>query len=316
MAGAATDLAGVLLVDKPAGPTSHDVVAAARAALGERRIGHAGTLDPFATGLLLLCVGAATRLAEYFHLLPKRYEAELRLGGETHTHDAEGEPVDRSESWRDVGEARLRAALAAHTGPLEQRPPAYSAKRVRGRRAHDVARRGESVELEPVRVEVFELRLLDFEPPLARIAARVSTGTYLRALARDIGRHLGCLGHLTRLRRTAVGPFAVADALPAERLGGAGGSALSDARGGWWLSPAEALAWLPRRRLADDEAANVRSGAPVGEGRVEPGEPAGDGGPSAAEEALPVVLLHGGRLLAVAAQDGSLLRPRKVFPDV
>lgn len=317
MGRAPTDPAGVLLVDKPAGPTSHDIVAAARVALDERRIGHAGTLDPFATGLLVLCVGAATRLAEYFHLLPKRYEAELMLGVETATHDTEGEAVRWSEAWREVTEARLRDALAAHTGRLEQRPPAFSAKRVGGRRAHEAARRGERLELVAVAVQVLDLELLDFEPPVARIGARVSAGTYLRALGRDLGRHLGCFAHLTRLRRTAVGPFAVADALPAERLeAGSAPPDLSRDPGAWWLSPAAALGWLPRRRLADGEASRVRSGSPIEEGRVERGEPVGEGGPPAAEEDLPVALLHGGRLLAVAVREGRDLQPRKVFPGV
>lgn len=314
-----TDRAGILLVDKPSGPTSHDTVARARRALAERRIGHAGTLDPFATGLLVLCVGAATRLAEYFHLLPKAYEAELRLGVETETHDPEGRPTESSEAWRDLGADEFRGALAAHTGPLEQRPPAYSAKRVDGGRAHRAARRGERVELDPVTVHVHRLELLAFEPPRVRVGAVVSTGTYLRALARDLGRHLGCLAHLTELRRTAVGPFDATDALPADRLeAGAGSELLVEGAGTWWLSPAEALGWLPTRSLDDDEAARIRTGR-----RIRAGELTGPGGgredapaTPAAREDLPVVLLYGERLLAVATPDDGRLQPRKVFPGV
>lgn len=312
-----TDRAGVLLVDKPAGPTSHDIVALARRALQRRRIGHAGTLDPFATGLLLLCVGPATRLAEYFHLLPKDYEAELRLGVETDTHDPEGEPVATSEGWREVEEADVREALEAHTGALEQRPPAFSAKRVGGRRAHAAARRGERPELDPVRVEVERLELRAFEPPLVRIGARVSSGTYIRALGRDLGRHLGCRAHVSRLRRTAIGPFGVERALPAARLeAGAGGRLLEEGRGSWWLAPADALGWLPRRSLGPGEAARVRSGARIAEGRVEGPDPAAASGralATARDAPLPVVLLDEGRLLAMAVAVDGELQPRKVF---
>lgn len=314
-----TDRAGVLLVDKPSGPTSHDTVARARRALAERRIGHAGTLDPFATGLLLLCVGAATRLAEYFHLLPKAYEAELRLGVETQTHDPEGRPTETSETWRDLGVDELRGALAAYTGRLEQKPPAYSAKRVDGGRAHRAARRGERVELQPVTVHVHRLELLAFEPPRVRLGALVSTGTYLRALARDLGRHLGCLAHLTELRRTAVGPFEATDALRADRLEtGTGNELLVEGEGIWWMSPAEALGWLPSRSLDDEEAARIRTGRRIRTGELTgPGSGRRDGRATpAAREDLPVVLLHGGRLLAVATPDDGQLQPRKVFPGV
>lgn len=321
MESSPTDPAGILLVDKPVGPTSHDVVARARRALAERRIGHAGTLDPFATGLLLLCVGPATRLAEYFHLLPKRYEAELRLGVETETHDPEGRPTRTSEGWREVTEARLHRALAAHTGPLEQRPPAFSAKRVGGRRAYEAARRGRRPDLEPVSVRVEALELRAFEPPTVRIEACVSAGTYVRALARDLGRQLGCFAHLTALRRTAVGPFEAVDALRADRLGEDGAGPLEAGAGRWWLSPAEALRWLPHRDLEGREAARVRAGGRIRAGRVAaptagPVPGTGVDARTADEGPLPVVLLEKGRLLAMAVREGGELQPRKVFPDV
>lgn len=313
--------AGVLLVDKPGGVTSHDVVARLRRDRGLKG-GHAGTLDPFATGLLLLCVGPATRLAEYFHLLPKRYDGELRLGVETATHDRDGEPVRASERWREVTEVELREALALHTGELEQRPPAFSAKRVGGRRAHEAARAGERPELEPVPVKVHRLELRAFEPPTARITAVVSTGTYVRALARDLGRHLGCLAHLGALRRTAVGPFRVEDALPAERLDEGGAGPVLGGTDPWWLGPAESLRWLPRRELDDAEAVRIRTGARIPEGRVEKAAPSGGsggvpGGDAAPEAALPVALVHEGRLLAIATPgDDGGLQPRKVFAHV
>lgn len=262
----------------------------------------------------MLCVGRATRLVEFFHLLPKSYEATLRLGVETTTHDPTGEPSRGSEAWQAVGTEELEAALRAHTGRIEQRPPAFSAKRVRGRRAYEVARRGEDVALEPVSVTVHALRLLSFEPPEVRLTATVSTGTYVRSLARDIGRHLGCGAHLRQLRRMGIGPFRAEAALPEERLDA---GLRWEARGerGWWLEPAEALAWLPRRELDEGEAAMVRHGSSVPRGRVSaPDLAVADGLPE--NGFLPVVLLHRGRLVAVAERRDGTLHPRKVFPDV
>lgn len=317
------ELAGVLLVDKTAGPTSHDVVSRARRALGIRGVGHAGTLDPFATGLLLICVGSATRLSEYFHLLSKSYVAELRLGTETDTHDATGEETAASEAWREVERHQLERTLEEHIGRLRQRPPAYSAKRVGGRRAYEAARRGVRLELDPVDVRIHALDLLSFRPPLATVSAVVSAGTYMRALARDVGRRLGCGAHLSALRRTAVGPFRVEEAIPEERLGtalpslaalreetdrGPGGSGLEPT---WWRRPAEAVAWLPGRELTPEEARRVGEGGriPVGgiRGPELPGLPASVGA------GTPVALLEGGRLLAVAEQTDGELQPRKVF---
>lgn len=289
----------VLLVDKPAGPTSHDVVQEARRALGTRRVGHAGTLDPFATGLLLLCAGRATRLVEYFHLLSKTYEASLRLGIETDTHDPEGRVVGRSEAWHELGPTAVEDVLSRFRGRLVQRPPAFSAKRVGGRRAHRAARHGEAVELEPVPVEVHRLEVVACEPPSLRLRAEVSTGTYLRALARDLGRALGCGAHLRALRREAIGPFGVGDAVAPSDLAGLGQGRAA------WRTPAEALAWLPSRHLAPEEAERARSGARV------PADSTAD--PGGAAGALPVTLVHEGRLVAVAELLDGELQPRKVL---
>lgn len=301
---------GLVLVDKEAGPTSHDVVARARRALGTRRVGHTGTLDPFATGLLLLLVGVATRLAEYFHLLDKTYEAVLRLGEETRTHDPEGETVRASGAWREVAPEDVRAVLEEHTGRILQRPPVFSAKRVEGRRAHRVARAGEEVELEPAAVTVHEAELLELAPPDARVRFRVSTGTYVRALARDVGRALGCGAHLRRLRRTRIGPFAVERAAP---LGALAEGVAPEALGPAWLVPARGVAWLPSRPLGPEEAERVRNGVPVDAAGVRP--PELEAAPRDGREELPVALLHDGRLLAVAERRGNRLQPRKVFPD-
>lgn len=296
-------------MDKPAGPTSHDIVVRARRALGVRRIGHAGTLDPFATGLLLLCVGPATRLVRYLHLLDKRYRARLRLGVETDTLDPDGEVTNRSEGWREVEAERLASALEPFKGLIEQVPPAFSAVKVEGRRAHRAARAGEAVELEPRPVRVESLRLVSFEPPEAEIEAVVGTGTYMRALARDIGRRLGCGAHLTSLRRTAVGPYAVEEAVGLEDL-----DRLTEANAEAspaWRGPAAALAWLPVRDLSAAEAERVRHGDRVPARGVAAPERAGGGAPVEAGGA--VALLLDGDLVAVAESEDGELQPRTVF---
>lgn len=302
---------GVLLVDKEPDLTSHDVVDRARRVLGIRRVGHTGTLDPFATGLLVLLVGAVTRLAEYFHLLDKSYEAVLRLGEETRTHDREGETTRTSEGWREVGREELEGALAEHTGRIMQRPPAFSAKRVDGRRAHRAARAGEEVELAPEEVTVHGARLLELAPPDARVGFRVSTGTYVRALARDVGRALGCGAHLRELRRTRIGPFGVERAVPSTGLEeGVSPEGLGEA----WLEPVRGVGWLPSRTLDEREADRVRHGGRVPASGVEP--PELEGVPAAGSpDPLPVALVHGDRLLAVAERLDDHLQPRKVFPD-
>lgn len=211
----ATDLCGVLAVDKPAGMTSHDVVAVVRRATGERRVGHAGTLDPMATGLLVILIGAYTRLEPYLSSATKAYEARIAFGTETDTDDAEGAPTVSLPVPGDLFDpARAQTALDALLGESMQTPPAYSAIKVDGRTAHRVARAGGEMLLEPRRIEVYEARLLatDAEAHTWDVAFRVSKGTYIRALARDLGRTLGTAGHLAALRRTASGPLDVAGA--------------------------------------------------------------------------------------------------------
>lgn len=322
------DGAGLLLVDKPPDVTSHEAVQRARRGLGIRRIGHTGTLDPFATGLLLLCVGPFTRAAEYFHLPSKTYEAALRLGVETDTHDPTGRVTARSERWRELTEERVAEALDAHRGPGRQVPPAYSAKRVGGERAHRSARAGARVELPPTEVVIHELAVQAFDPPTLRIRTRVSTGTYVRALARDLGRDLGCGAHLAALRRTRIGPFHVREAVELARVAGPGGAGPAGTHGGTggadaplppgaWRSPAEALGWLPVRPLDAEEAEAVRHGRRIPAGAIaraavpelaepELAEPPG-------ELDLPVALLREGRLVAVAERADGALQPRKVF---
>ncbi len=209
--------AGLLLVDKPPGWTSHDVVAWARPRLGTRRIGHAGTLDPLATGLLPLLVGPATRLLDYLHGWPKTYVGEIVLGHESETGDLEGLPADFTAAAPLPPRAVLAAARARLTGVQWQVPPAYSAKKQAGTPAHVLARRGRVPVLPAARVVVHGLRLAPAGPGRLRFAARVSSGTYIRALARDLGRLLGTGACLALLRRTGIGPLRVREALTADR---------------------------------------------------------------------------------------------------
>jgi tRNA pseudouridine55 synthase len=181
----------VLLVAKPAGPTSHDVVDLVRRALGMRRVGHLGTLDPFAAGLLVVVVGRATRLVTFASRWHKAYEGVIRLGTTTTTDDPTGAPVRMTDAWQTVDRAALESAFAGFRGPIRQRPPAHSAVKVAGERAYRRARRGEAVVLKDRPVEIVELTLTDFTPPDARFRATVSGGTYLRSLARDVGSPLG-----------------------------------------------------------------------------------------------------------------------------
>ncbi|MEW5852564.1 MAG: tRNA pseudouridine(55) synthase TruB [Myxococcota bacterium] len=205
-----------LVVDKPVGPTSHDVVAQARRALGTRDVGHAGTLDPFASGVLVLLVGAATRLADVVGEGTKRYRAEALLGVETTTDDLTGEPTFRSDA--DVSDEALLGALDALTGHQLQVPPAYSAKHVGGRRAYELARAGEQVALKPAEVHVEDIALVARDGRKVIFDVTCGRGTYIRALARDLGRALGVGAHLTALRRTAVGPCTAERATPLAEL--------------------------------------------------------------------------------------------------
>jgi tRNA pseudouridine55 synthase len=233
---------GLLLVDKPQGLTSHDVVARARRALNTRKVGHAGTLDPMATGLLTLGVGPATRLLTYLVGLDKTYETTMRLGAATTTDDAEGEIVTTADpaAVAAVTDDSLAEGIRALTGEIDQRPSSVSAIKVDGRRAYDRVRAGEEVELASRRVTIraFEVLAVRRTDTAIEVDARIdcSSGTYIRALARDLGAALGIGGHLTALRRTRVGPFDVADAVSLESLAEQGASLLA--------SPADVAARL------------------------------------------------------------------------
>jgi tRNA pseudouridine55 synthase len=287
----AAPLDGVLPVDKPVGPTSHDVVGAVRRSLRTRRVGHTGTLDPFASGLLLICVGNATRIAEYLTGLDKRYTATVRLGAATDTDDATGTVLSGSDA-SNVSRDTVAAILAAMTGDVLQRPPAYSAKKVAGERAYAAARAGRTLDLAPVPVRIDELRITAFEPPVLELDVACGSGTYIRAIARDLGAALGVGGHLTALRRTRVGDHDVASAVTLAELGDA------DRVSRAMIPAADALSGMPRVTLDDAQLAHIRHGRAV---KAAPGD---DG---------TVALLAAGSLVAIGHRTGDVIRPRKVM---
>lgn len=240
---------GILLVDKPTGITSHDAVDRVRRVLGVKKVGHAGTLDPMASGLLVMGVGRGTRLLRFLSDLDKEYEGTGRLGVETDTLDAQGGVVRTADV--DVSEAELRSAMGSMTGEIEQRPPAYSAVQVGGERSYKAARRGEVLEAAPrsVRVDAFELR--GFTPPDFEFRAVCSSGTYVRSLVAEVGTRLGPGAHLTRLVRTRIGHFSLDGAKAPEDVGDP-------------LPLEEAVSHLPRLDLSEDEAIAARHGRPLG----------------------------------------------------
>jgi tRNA pseudouridine55 synthase len=276
-----------VLVDKPAGMTSHDVVQRVRRVLGTRAAGHTGTLDPFATGLLVVLVGRATRLARFVEAQSKTYLATARLGIRTDTDDLTGVQLGAAGLGTGCSELQVREALAGFAGEHQQQPPSYSAKHVDGERSYRLARRGAAVAPAAVTVTIHRIELLAYRAPELVFRAAVSPGTYLRAIARDLGDRLGVGAHLTALRREAIGPLRVEDAVPLERL------APSD------LLPArEVLRHLPTRELDEPDRLAVSHGRPV------PGDPAPAGD---------VALLHAGELVAVARAEAGWLRPSVVL---
>ena len=208
----------LLLVDKPAGMTSHDVVERVRATLAIPRIGHSGTLDPMATGLLLLCAGAAARLQGFFTRMDKSYEGVIRLGRATTTYDAEGEPVGEDRDASGITRAAVEAAAAPFRGEFLQAPPPYSAKKVGGRKLYELARKGKIVAAEPKTVRVTELSFGDPRDGRVPFSLSCSSGTYVRSIASDLGEKLACGAHLEVLRRTRIGDFSAADAIGLEEF--------------------------------------------------------------------------------------------------
>ena len=289
---------GLLIVDKPSGMTSHDVVARVRRILGTRKVGHAGTLDPMATGVLVLGVGSATRLLGHLSLADKDYRATARLGVRTVSDDADGEAVERAtaDDVAVITDEAIRAAAALLVGDIEQRPSAVSAIKVGGRRAYERVRSGEDVHLAPRRVRVERLEVTDIRRPDGVIDVDLdvscTTGTYVRALARDIGDALGIGGHLTVLRRTRVGAFT--SGVPLGELEEHSGSALIG------LSAA-AERCFPVWRLTGEQSTWARVGRRLPWTGPEVGEAA-------------VALLDGADLVALARNEGGVARYLAVFP--
>ena len=277
-----------MLIDKPVGWTSHDVVAAVRRQLGTRSVGHAGTLDPFATGLLVVLIGRATRLARFVEAGEKGYEATVRFGIATDTDDSAGTPTVTVEPDAWPTRETLEQAAASLEGVQSQRPPAYSAKHVGGTRAYVLARAGETVDLAPVNVMVHRLQLGEWTPPTLTMHATVGRGTYIRALARDLGSRVGLPAHCATLRRTSIGPFSVADAVTPDEI------SLAALR-----TPVEMVAMLPQVRL---DAAATRD---VGFGRSVPQQDA--------QEGHAALLAEDGRLLAVAGAVNGRWQPEVVL---
>ena len=263
---------GVLIIDKSPDMTSHDVVARVRHILHERRIGHSGTLDPFATGVLVVLVGRATRLAQFLTAADKEYEAIIRLGFATDTGDRTGKPIDgpplpAKRNWTD---ADVEKALLVLTGDIEQVPPMYSAKKLQGRKLYELARRGETVHRDPIKVCIHEFHAIKTAGEMIKdnfdgtfdLAARVvcSSGTYVRTLAEDLGKRLGVGAHLAELRRTRVGPFPLTHAISLDDLKV---RFAEEALGTLLVSPTAALSHMPLLHLTDDDERRARHGMEV-----------------------------------------------------
>lgn len=296
-------ISGALVIDKPVGMTSHDVVQAIRNGTGLRRAGHTGTLDPRASGVLVILVGPAVRLSEYVSASDKRYQAIIRLGGTTDTYDAEGKFTPTKDP-ANITEAEFEEALKTFVGEIEQTPPPYSAVKVQGRKAYEMARKGEEVELEPRTITVHHLEVLEWTPPEVVIDVHCSSGTYVRSLANDLGKKLGCGAYLVGLRRTKSGKFTLRDAVPLRKLQEA------FTAGNWYqylIPAAEALGDWYAIELSPDEVEAVRHGhrvkakaADIGQEKVR--------GVSTQGELVALMMP------AVNAEDGSPeWQPKKVF---
>lgn len=287
---------GVLVIDKPVGPSSHDIVVRIRRGTGVRKVGHTGTLDPRASGVLVICVGPATRLSEYLMASDKEYRARIRFGSATDTYDAEGAQTEKT--GMSPSRPDLERVLRGMAGPVMQIPPAYSAVKVAGKRAYRRARAGEELKLEPRQVELYSLRVVSYEPPDLILDVHCSAGTYLRSLAHDLGQQLGAGAHLADLRRTRAGHFDLSDAV---EMGSLEASFESGAWKRWLVPAAQALPDFPVVELDDaqlDHVINGRRIASLGPAR-----------------GLARGLDQQGRLVALlrAAEDGDQWQPAKVF---
>jgi tRNA pseudouridine55 synthase len=260
---------GALIIDKPEGITSHDAVARIRRAAGTRRVGHAGTLDPFATGVLVVCLGQATRLMQFLVGLDKEYIATVRIGFATDTQDVTGKQITPLRTSKELSLEEITSALNQFVGRQLQTPPMYSAKKVGGERLYKAAREGREIERQPAEIEIYSINLETSDGDWFRenedgsrdfvISVRCSSGTYIRTLANDLGERLGVGAHLAALRRTAVGHFEISRAITLEELESLAPERLSEAI----ISPADTIAHLPATHLNSDDARMVANGRAV-----------------------------------------------------
>lgn len=296
---------GLLIIDKPAGLTSHDVVQRVRRLVNSRRVGHGGTLDPDATGVLLVAVGRATRFFPFLAKVDKTYEGTIRFGFATDTYDASGRPLSNPCPALPGREA-VAAAMAAFEGTFAQTPPRFSAKKLAGTPAHRLARAEEEFTLAPVEVTVTRFAPGAYRPPDVEFFAACSAGTYIRSLAHDLGLRLGCGAHLASLRRTSVGPYALAEAVPLARME----EAADAGEAGRFLRPLEQLLPdVPAATVRPEAEAFVRNGRPLGPAHLLSPPPGAESlGP---HPGLVRLLSAGGSLLALARRspDGAALHP-------
>jgi tRNA pseudouridine55 synthase len=300
-------VSGILNVDKPLGQTSFDVVRRVKRGTGERKVGHAGTLDPAATGVLLVCLGQAVRVSEYLMDLPKTYRAAIHLGISTDTYDSEGQVV-ATGAPDAVSEEALRQVLQRFVGEIQQVPPRYSAIKVGGRPAYQRARKGEALVLSARPVKVYRLDLLDFAAPIVELEIECGKGTYIRSLAHDIGQQLGCGAYLARLARTRVGPFTLESAVGGADLE----QALTDGSWRTMMLPVDCgLIGLPAVTLHIEDEKDVRHGQAVHLDEAQ-AAPLGQSAPGRQVRAY----AEDGSLVGILSYDGKLQawRPRKVFP--
>ncbi len=252
-------ISGVLVIDKPVGLTSHDIVQIVRRGTNIKRAGHTGTLDPRASGVLVVLLGPAVRLSEYVSASDKRYQAILKLGSNTDTYDTEGDQLEQAGlvPVEEITESQFDETLQGFVGEIEQVPPPFSAVKIKGRKAYELAREGTEVDLEPRLINVYSLELLEWDPPEAVIDVYCSSGTYVRSLAYDLGKKLGTGAHLIGLRRTKSGRFTLRDAVPLRKL------RESFENGTWYqylIPAAEALSDWPAIELTDEQIDAVRHG--------------------------------------------------------
>lgn len=287
---------GLMVVDKPVGPTSHNVVSLVRRGTQIRKVGHAGTLDPRASGVLVLCLGAATRLSEYLSTSTKRYEAVIRFGSATRTYDSDGEVTSHTDAVPRLKD--IEATLPAFLGEIDQVPPPFSAIKVHGKKAYEMARKGQEVDLQPRKVVINRLDVLAFHPPDLSLSIECSAGTYIRSLAHDLGEQLASGAHLAGLRRSRSGPFTLEDAIALPML------EVAFLTGKWeqYVRPAaDALPEFPPVPVDAEGLERIRFGHRI------PAAPGSDG--------MAKAVGPDGELIAIleAVDGGSEWHPRKVF---